>query len=98
MLSALSFLEEVGNSPQHFRDALPPTQEENENLYTNRKIYVTMTKEQRGQMGAEICLMTRSIRSKPAMPSSQWNQLFLPEPLCNPHRFCMCFPPKYVII
>lgn len=91
VFSVLSSLDEVGNSPQHFWDALPPTQEENENLFANGKIYVKMTKEQQGQMGAESYLMSGSIRSKPAMPISQWNR---PEPLCNTHCFCMYFPQK----
>lgn len=72
---------------------LLPTKKTKTFLLISGKIYVTITKEQQGQMGAERFLMTRSIMSKLTMPTSQWKQLFLPNPLWDIRIFCMCIPP-----
>lgn len=91
VFSVLSPSGEIGNSPNHFRNALISSQKKMETS-SLVKIYLMITKEQQGQMGAESCLMTRSILSKLTMPTSQWKQGCLPYSLWDTHLFCMFLP------
>lgn len=92
MFSVLSSSGDVGNSPNHFGDALLSSQKKMETS-SLVKIYLIITKEQQGQMGAESCLMTRSIISKQTcqLPSGNKDVCLT---LYEAHIFSACAFPK----